>query len=93
MLADVISNAEAEMQDYLSRYPEYYEWLRPRINDLLQKMARVRFMLDVAEAPLESVLPDVRPIRVLLEQVPLDHDKLNKLIDPVLAMGHRKVRS
>lgn len=90
MLPDTIGDAEAEMLDYLRRYPDVYEWLRPRINDLLQEMARVRFMLDVAEAPLESVWPHVRSIRVLLEQVPLDHEKLNNLIDPVLAMGPSK---
>ena len=87
MLSDIISDAESHMRDYLETRPEPYEWLRSRIDSLLREMGRVRFMLDLKGTPLESVWVHTRPISLLLDQEPLDHEQLNKLIDPVLDAG------
>jgi hypothetical protein len=87
MLSDIISDAEGEMRDYLKRWPDDYAWLQPRIDVLLREMERVRFVLDIKGMPLESVWLHVRPISLLLDQEPLDHEQLNKLIDPVLDQG------
>ena len=85
-LADSISDAEGNMQHYLTDefWSRDYEWNRPRIDALLREMRRVRLMLDVRGTSRECLWPHVLPIRDILEKERLtksDHKELSRMID------------
>jgi hypothetical protein len=87
MLSDAISDAEARMRSYLNNPIYNYEWLQPRINNLLREMARVRSMLDIRGNSITGCWLHVRPIYQLLREEPLDHEQIDKLIDTLLDQG------
>jgi hypothetical protein len=87
-LADTLSDAEVDARRYLKEdRRERYEWLQPRLDNLLREMARVRSMLDIRGHFITGCWLHVRPIYQLLLEEPLDHEQIDKLIDRLLDQG------